>query len=66
MPIGAVLGGVVARHFGLSAPYWIAAAGHLVIVGVAVVALRTTAIDAAIAESIAADHAQRDALNESR
>ncbi len=47
MPVGAALGGVVAHRFGLGAPFWVAAVGHVGLVLVAAHSLRRRDIDAA-------------------
>ena len=47
MPIGAAVGGFIAHRYGLRAPYVVAAAGHVLLFGAALVWLPITAFDAA-------------------
>ena len=51
IPIGAVIGGLVADWFGLRAPYFVAAA--MLLIAYAVVALRMSAADLSAAEQVA-------------
>ena len=51
MPIGAFLGGFIANRYGLAAPFWVASAGHGLLIIAAVAWLSTDNIDAARAES---------------
>ncbi len=51
MPIGAALGGLIAKQYGLVAPFWVACIGHVVLTIAAFAWLNTDKFDAARAAS---------------
>lgn len=66
MPLGAAIGGIAAHRLGLAAPWWIAAAGHLVLLVVAGRSLHRGRIDEARAAALDDDAAVSSPSGEPR